>query len=117
MPDQLALVSPQEVLERLDRLLAVAARATELERNDADYIHAQVDSAPGDPRALELAFAALRGCLNRLGDVGECRGCRATVWWVPTINGRRAPYSAGGLNHFADCPKAGQFRRRPRPGA
>lgn len=54
-----------------------------------------------------------------------CQGCGATIYMTPTarsrmpvrcdVEGGRAPTdteSGRGLSHFADCPSAGQFRRR-----
>jgi len=38
--------------------------------------------------------------------------CPAIRWWVLHLaNGTRAPYTAEGLNHFATCIKAKEFRR------
>jgi hypothetical protein len=44
----------------------------------------------------------------------ECRACRAcgmTIYMVEHANGKMAPYTADGVNHFANCPKAEQFRK------
>ncbi len=63
----------------------------------------------------------------------ECRGCKATVYWIVTENDRRMPvncdvpgglrpirFTGGGatmkdngrgLSHFADCPQATRFRK------
>jgi hypothetical protein len=64
----------------------------------------------------------------------ECRGCKATVYWIVTENDRRMPVncdvpggtrpirfpsSSGatlmdngrGLSHFADCPNWERFRK------
>ncbi len=43
---------------------------------------------------------------------GSCKACDAPIWWVTTKNGKSAPFTAEGLNHFADCPKAEQFRKK-----
>ena len=42
---------------------------------------------------------------------GTCKACGAAIWWVKTKNGKNAPFTAAGLNHFADCPKAKNFRK------
>jgi hypothetical protein len=44
---------------------------------------------------------------------GTCTGptCTEPVWWVLTKNGKRAPFTADGLNHFADCPDRERFRK------
>jgi len=49
--------------------------------------------------------------LHAVGDSAFCRGCQAPIYWVKHKNGKKAPYNAEGLNHFADCPKAGDFKR------
>lgn len=46
---------------------------------------------------------------NIAGAPVKCRGCEALVYWVTHKNGKRAPYTAAGLNHFIDCPAAAQF--------
>ena len=50
--------------------------------------------------------------LAQIGSPGTCRGCGAPIWWVKHKNGKPAPYTAGGLNHFADCPAAASFKRK-----
>lgn len=42
---------------------------------------------------------------------GTCRACGRVIWWVKHANGKRAPYTTEGLNHFADCPNANEFRK------
>lgn len=63
----------------------------------------------------------------------ECRGCKATIYWIVTEASRRMPVncdveggvrprrwatgesstgSGRGISHFVDCPSAGQFRRK-----
>lgn len=44
-------------------------------------------------------------------DRGACKSCGATIHWVLTKNGKRAPFTAEALNHFADCPNAQQHRK------
>jgi hypothetical protein len=61
-------------------------------------------------------------------DRAKCRGCRAVVYWVNTVRGRRMPVDCAvpdgvapvrspaqdgrGVAHFAMCPAAGEFRRK-----
>lgn len=42
-----------------------------------------------------------------------CRSCAAPVLWVDTYGGKRAPLNADGTSHFATCPQADQWRRKP----
>lgn len=58
-----------------------------------------------DEKVLEKSFDALFGS-------GKCKGCGEKIWWVFTKNGKRSPIRADGVSHFADCPKAGTFRRK-----
>ena len=60
---------------------------------------------------MEIDLAQnIKRLLNQVGEPGVCRGCGAPIWWVVHRNGKRAPYTEQGLNHFIDCTKAGQFR-------
>jgi ferredoxin len=43
-----------------------------------------------------------------------CRGCDRTVFWIVTEAGRKMPVDPDGISHFATCPEAASFRRRPR---
>ena len=66
--------------------------------------------------------------------VGECRGCRAIVYWIVTDANRRMPVhcdveggvrphraptpisgetkvAGRGISHFVDCPVAAKFRK------
>jgi hypothetical protein len=61
--------------------------------------------------ALEDKARNLDALLRQVGEPGTCRGCAAPIYWVVHLNGKRAPYTPEGLNHFADCPAQAQFRR------
>ena len=45
-------------------------------------------------------------------ELGECRSCGRSIWWVRTKTGKPAPFTGDGLNHFADCKTAAQHRRK-----
>ena len=49
--------------------------------------------------------------LNMIGDAGHCRACGRPIWWVLTKNGKKMPVTDEGISHFADCTKAGEFRK------
>ncbi len=51
--------------------------------------------------------------LKTIGDPGTCKGCSAEIFWVRHKNGKVAPYTREGLNHFPDCSAAKQFEREP----
>jgi hypothetical protein len=46
-----------------------------------------------------------------VGDIGHCRACPATIIWVITKLGKKAPMNKDGTSHFATCPGAGRIRR------
>lgn len=50
--------------------------------------------------------------LAATGRAAACKGCGAPIVWVTHQNGKRAPYTPEGLNHFVDCPQAQQFRKK-----
>lgn len=49
--------------------------------------------------------------LHQIGEKGNCRGCGREIWWVRHKNGKKAPYTSEGLNHFADCPVGDRFKK------
>jgi hypothetical protein len=51
--------------------------------------------------------------LKQIGQPGRCKGCGAGITWVLHNSGHNTPYDIDGLNHFASCPEAAQFRRKP----
>lgn len=46
------------------------------------------------------------------GMPASCRSCRAPILWCRTPAGKSAPMQPDGVNHFATCPQASQWRRR-----
>ena len=66
--------------------------------------------------SIETSTEQLRGNIRRLflliGDQGNCRGCGQAIYWIKHKNGKVAPYTEEALNHFADCPKAKDFKRK-----
>lgn len=59
---------------------------------------------------LKPAEERIKDMLKVLGREGACTACGKKIWWVKTKNAKNAPYTEEGINHFADCPKANQFR-------
>jgi len=54
----------------------------------------------------------LKKMLVIVGRPGRCKGCDLPIYWVSTRRDALLPYTAEGLPHFADCPKAKQFRKK-----
>ena len=46
-------------------------------------------------------------------NIGHCRSCGAEVLWCLTAARRKAPINADGTSHFATCPQADSWRRKP----
>jgi hypothetical protein len=61
--------------------------------------------------AAEIAKRFTR-LLDQVGDRGTCKACGKQIWWITTKAKKKAPYTAEGINHFADCPHAGVFRSK-----
>ena len=78
-----------------------------------------MSATPAQDREAFL-LTNIRALLTAIGAFARCEGCGAAIWFVMTNRGRRAPYTEEALNHFANCPKASEFRRpkpAPRGGA
>lgn len=54
---------------------------------------------------------AMKTLLGLIGDKAVCSGCNAQIYWVKHRNGKRAPYTPAGMNHFLDCKEAARFKR------
>ena len=54
----------------------------------------------------------LKQILVIVGRPSRCKGCDAAIYWVTTRRDSLLPYTAEGLPHFADCPKANEFRKK-----
>ena len=49
--------------------------------------------------------------LKQIGESGTCKGCGADIYWFVTKNGKKAPITPAGLNHFVDCEFSDRFRK------
>lgn len=61
--------------------------------------------------SMAVLLANIYRLLHQIGDRANCAGCGKEIWWVTHKNGKAAPYTSEGLNHFADCPKAKDFKK------
>jgi hypothetical protein len=43
----------------------------------------------------------------------RCRSCNALIVWTVTPHQKRMPVDPDGKSHFATCPQAAAWRRRP----
>ena len=64
-----------------------------------------------DVSCLAAQGLAMRSLLDKIGDRSACAACQAEIYFVRHANGKNAPYTPAGLNHFINCPMAGQFKR------
>ena len=67
---------------------------------------------PEEVGCAAAAIVALRSLVKATGQEGFCRGCNARVWWVQHVKTGLTPYTVAGLNHFIDCPKRDDFRKK-----
>lgn len=60
------------------------------------------------------ASKRFRAFASQVGDRAYCKSCGAEIFWVTHLKtGRKAPYdTTEGLNHFATCPNAEDFRSK-----
>lgn len=40
-----------------------------------------------------------------------CKACGVMLWMVQHSNGKIAPYTVDGTNHFVNCPSAASFKK------
>lgn len=64
----------------------------------------------GSLPTLEQRIEAL--LRNVAEEIRPCKACGVELAMVRHKNGKLAPYTMSGINHFIDCAKADQFRRR-----
>jgi hypothetical protein len=71
---------------------------------------------PGEASLTEQRVAWLEKNIRQLlmvaGRPGVCRACGRDIFWLEmTKSGKFAPYTKEGVNHFADCEHADEFRK------
>lgn len=87
--------------------------------NDPQAQPAPAPNPPAEPTAAELRkrVLALENNMEMILDqvaveVRPCKACNVKLWFVRTKAGKILPLRYDGTSHFADCPKADQFRRK-----
>jgi len=77
------------------------------------------NAAKGDPYAKQAAeeISGLRtrmlSILRNCAEVTRpCKACGKFLYFLKGTSGKLSPYEETGLNHFATCPHAGDFKRR-----
>lgn len=55
----------------------------------------------GDPKRFPIPPSA---------GARQCRSCKAPIYWVLTVSGRRMPVNPDGVSHFSTCPNANEHR-------
>lgn len=94
--------------ECVDVLKGVAAKFVRLVGPAVKHAPSEEFMAVASVPALK---AAILGMIMRNGARGQCRACNATIYFVKHENGSTCPYTAEGVSHFLDCPKADRFSR------
>ncbi len=86
---------------------------------DRDYCltHAEFDRKKKEEQVAEPNLPTIEKRMATLlmliaEEVRPCKGCGQQLAFVKHKNGKLAPYTIEGLNHFLDCPKAEEFRRQ-----
>jgi len=102
--------------EKLRNLFQVLAqKAGEDPTHLATQLGLAIDPIEQIIRDLESKTKWLLSNINLLlklvGSQGQCKGCGLEIYWVRHNNGKKAPYTKDGLNHFADCKVADRFRK------
>lgn len=84
----------------------------------SDYLACDQAAAAAETPSIAQSIRAagspgdrLRALLTLL-PARPCRLCGRPVFWLTTKNGKAAPISAYGITHFADCPRAEEFRAK-----
>jgi hypothetical protein len=65
------------------------------------------------PDTLESANERINALLNKIAERKRpCEKCGVQLWFVRHIDsGKLAPYTYQGINHFANCAYAAEFRK------
>lgn len=53
----------------------------------------------------------MRNLLKLIGNVSECNGCKSVIVWVATKFGKKMPLNPDGVQHWATCPQAREFKK------
>ena len=70
---------------------------------------------PEKTQKLPTMEDRIRALLTNVAeDKRPCRNCGEPLAFVRHRNGKLAPYTMAGVNHFIDCPGAQQFRKESR---
>lgn len=68
---------------------------------------------PGSWTCVQAHMENVKNLLGRIAEsVGFCKGCTTPLFWIRHKNGKLAPYTHVGLNHFVDCPAAQTWREK-----
>jgi hypothetical protein len=66
------------------------------------------------PDTLESANERINALLDKIAEYKRpCGSCGVQLWFVRHVDsGRLQPYTYQGINHFANCPYAAEFRTK-----
>jgi hypothetical protein len=66
-------------------------------------------AAPSLPSLEDRIFNLLKLAAK---EIRPCKLCGVTLYFIEHKSGTHAPYTKEGINHFLNCPNAGEFRRQ-----
>jgi len=78
------------------------------ERDEFDRLLKEALEREGDKDEIIEQFRAM---LNMITSECKCKKCDAPIWFIKSKNNVFMPITEDGLNHFADCSAAKDFRK------
>jgi len=97
--------------DELDRLLIKMCDLVARTEETNDLLKQAKDSYEKLYEELRSRIMNFEHLLKMIGDKGEYKGCGAEIYWLKSRKGKPMPITIKGINHFADCPKADNFRK------
>lgn len=87
------------------------------DRRDAGDVAQAPATGPAPPSKYALPDATRERVRNLYALLGlksrPCTKCGRMIWLSMGARGRVMPFTDDAVSHFADCPRADEFRRKP----
>jgi len=78
------------------------------ERNELDRLLKEALEREADKDEIIEQFRAM---LNMIAGKCNCKKCNKPIWFIKSKNNVFMPITEDGINHFADCPYAKDFKK------
>ena len=79
------------------------------ERDEFDRLLKEALEREGDKDEIIEQFRAM---LNMIAGKCNCKKCNKPIWFIKSKNNVFMPITEDGLNHFADCSAAKDFKKK-----